>query len=230
MAGDRLECDEATKTDGKESRRRGLCGLRLEDDSPEDGGDDSVAVDGSPRCLCDSDDIYMDLILEVMSTLQVPKTIDLMSTKCISFSVGTTVFKFGADDLSRLLEIDAMQGLNEEELDNRVLDVPKYAAILLIQYALSRSICGRLNSSGVAQNLDMLCLYGIVKKKNIHLGWVFAYLFQKQNNTKVKAIFLRPYGDMLAILEPEKRAGKRARRAAVIQEEEEDLEEEMSRA
>nr|GMC64008.1 Transposon Ty3-I Gag-Pol polyprotein [Ipomoea batatas] len=70
------------------------------------------------------DAIYPDLVLEVMTTLQVPKTIDLMSTKCISFTVGSIVFQFSLDDLSRYLEIDAMQGLSEEELEERETDVP----------------------------------------------------------------------------------------------------------
>nr|GMC53725.1 replication protein A 70 kDa DNA-binding subunit B-like [Ipomoea batatas] len=39
----------------------------------------------------------------------------------------------------------------------------------------------------------MLCLYGMVKRVNIHLGWVFAFLFQKQSYPKVKALFIGPY-------------------------------------
>nr|GMC71845.1 hypothetical protein Iba_chr03bCG6330 [Ipomoea batatas] len=58
------------------------------------------------------DEIYPDLVLEVMTTLQIPKTIDLMSTKCICFTVGSIAFQFSLDDLSRYLEIDAMQGLS----------------------------------------------------------------------------------------------------------------------
>nr|GMD05280.1 hypothetical protein GOBAR_AA35343 [Ipomoea batatas] len=164
------------------------------------------------------DAIYPDLVLEVMTTLQVPKTIDLMSTKCISFTVGSTVFQFSPDDLSRYLEIDAMQGLSEEELEHRETDVPnmlefwtelsgsntRYDAsssksslfskpLKVIQHTLSRSICGRQYSTGVAQTLDMLCLYGMVKKVNVHLGWVFAFLFQKQSYPKVKTLFVGPY-------------------------------------
>nr|GMD44008.1 hypothetical protein GOBAR_AA35343 [Ipomoea batatas] len=164
------------------------------------------------------DAIYPDLVLEVMTTLQVPKTIDLMSTKCISFTVGSIVFQFSPDDLSRYLEIDAMQGLSEEELEERETDVPnllefwtelsgsntRYDAssskssffskpLKVIQHTLSRSICGRQYSTGVAQTLDMLCLYGMVKKVNIHLGWVFAFLFQKQSYPKVKTLFVGPY-------------------------------------
>nr|GMD88537.1 hypothetical protein GOBAR_AA35343 [Ipomoea batatas] len=164
------------------------------------------------------DAIYPDLVLEVMTTLQVLKTIDLMSTKCICFIVGSIVFQFSPDDPSRYLEIDAMQGLSEEELEEREIDVPnmlefwtelsgsntRYDAsssksslfskpLKLIQHTLSRSICGRQNSTGVAQTLDMLCLYGMVKKVNIHLGWVFAFLFQKQSYPKVKALFVGPY-------------------------------------
>nr|GMD06516.1 hypothetical protein GOBAR_AA35343 [Ipomoea batatas] len=162
--------------------------------------------------------IYPDLVFEVMTTLQVPKTIDLMSTKCISFTVGSIVFQFSPDDLSRYLEIDAMQGLSEEELEQRETDVPnmlqfwtelsgsntRYDAsssksslfskpLKLIQHALSRSICGRQYSTGVAQTLDMLCLYGMVKKVNVHLGWVLAFLFQKQSYPKVKTLFVGPY-------------------------------------
>nr|GMC95295.1 hypothetical protein Iba_scaffold921270CG0010 [Ipomoea batatas] len=64
------------------------------------------------------DDIYPDFVLEVMTTLQIPKKIDLMST--MHFTVGFIVFKFSFDDLSRYLEIDAMQGLTGD----RELDVP----------------------------------------------------------------------------------------------------------
>nr|GMC47440.1 replication protein A 70 kDa DNA-binding subunit B-like [Ipomoea batatas] len=39
----------------------------------------------------------------------------------------------------------------------------------------------------------MLCLYGMVKRVNIHLGWVFTFLFQKQSYPKVKALFIGPY-------------------------------------
>nr|GMC51754.1 uncharacterized protein LOC109169324 [Ipomoea batatas]GMC53455.1 uncharacterized protein LOC109169324 [Ipomoea batatas]GMD53988.1 uncharacterized protein LOC109169324 [Ipomoea batatas] len=45
------------------------------------------------------DDIYPDFVLEVMTTLQIPKKIDLMST--MHFTVGFIVFKFSFDDLSR---------------------------------------------------------------------------------------------------------------------------------
>nr|GMD51198.1 hypothetical protein GOBAR_AA35343 [Ipomoea batatas] len=128
------------------------------------------------------------------------------------------VLEFSPDDLSRYLEIDAMQGLSEEELEERETDVPnllefwtelsgsntRYEAsssksslfskpLKLIQHTLSRSICGRQYSTGVAQTLDMLCLYGMVKKVNIHLGWVFAFLFQKQSYPKVKTLFVGPY-------------------------------------
>nr|GMD29384.1 hypothetical protein Iba_chr08fCG2600 [Ipomoea batatas] len=71
------------------------------------------------------DEIYPDLVLEVMTTLQIPKTIDLMSTKCICFTVGSIVFQFSPDDLSRYLEIDAMQGLSEEELEERDTIIPE---------------------------------------------------------------------------------------------------------
>nr|GME11606.1 hypothetical protein GOBAR_AA35343 [Ipomoea batatas] len=128
------------------------------------------------------------------------------------------VFEFSLDDLSRYLEIDAMQGLSEEELEQRETDVPnmlefwtelsgsttRYDAsssksslfskpLKLIQHALSRSIYGRQYSTGVAQTLDMLCLYGMVKKVNVHLGWVLAFLFQKQSYPKVKTLFVGPY-------------------------------------
>nr|GMD66326.1 hypothetical protein GOBAR_AA35343 [Ipomoea batatas] len=128
------------------------------------------------------------------------------------------VLEFSPDDLSRYLEIDAMQGLSEEELEQRETDVPnmlqfwtelsgsntRYDAsssksslfskpLKLIQHTLSRSICGRQYSTGVAQTLDMLCLYGMVKKVNVHLGWVFAFLFQKQSYLKVKTLFVGPY-------------------------------------
>nr|GLL46806.1 hypothetical protein GOBAR_AA35343 [Ipomoea trifida] len=153
------------------------------------------------------DAIYPDLVLEVMTTLQVPKTIDLMSTKCISFTVGSIVFQFSPNDLSRYLEIDAMQGLSEEELEQRETDVPnmlefwtelsgsntRYDASSSKSSLFSKPICGRQYSTGVAQTLDMLCLYGMVKKVNVHLGWVFAFLFQKQSYPKVKTLFVGPY-------------------------------------
>nr|GMD62275.1 hypothetical protein GOBAR_AA35343 [Ipomoea batatas] len=200
------------------------------------------------------DEIYPDLVLEVMTTLQIPKTIDLMSTKCICFTVGSIVFQFSPDDLSRYLEIDAMQGLSEEELEERELEVPnmqefwtelsgtntRYDAsssksslfskpVKLIQYALSRSICGRQNSTGVAQTLDMLCLYGMVRKVNIHLGWVFAFLFQKQSYPKLKEnkseidkdMLLSIFKDMQAIIEPGRNSRKRARRGVAAQAQEE---------
>lgn len=59
-----------------------------------------------------------------MATLQVPTQIDLISTKCISFSVGAVTFKFSADDLIRIMGIDVIPRLTEEELPNRALNVP----------------------------------------------------------------------------------------------------------
>nr|GMD73042.1 hypothetical protein Iba_chr12fCG14490 [Ipomoea batatas] len=112
------------------------------------------------------DAIYPDLVLEVMTTLQVPKTIDLMSTKCISFTVGSIVFQFSLDDLSRYLEIDAMQGLSEEELEGRETNVPN-----MLEFWTELLTC----------------------RENIHLGWVFAFLFQKQSYPKVKTLFVGPY-------------------------------------
>nr|GMD37393.1 hypothetical protein Iba_chr09eCG8870 [Ipomoea batatas] len=130
-----------------------------------------------------------------------------MSTKCISFTVGSIVFQFSPDDLSRYLEIDAMQGLSDEELEDREIDVPnllelqtelsgsntRYDASSSKSSLFSKPLCGRQYSTGVAQTLDMLCLYGMVKKVNIHIGWVFAFLFQKQSYPKVKTLFVGPY-------------------------------------
>nr|GMD34973.1 transmembrane protein, putative [Ipomoea batatas] len=98
------------------------------------------------------DAIYPDLVLEVMTTLQVPKTIDLMSTKCISFTVGSIVFQFSPDDLSRYLEIDAMQGLSEEELEQRETDMQENKTeinrdILLSLFKDMRAILGPVGNT-----------------------------------------------------------------------------------
>nr|GMC75286.1 Transposon Ty3-I Gag-Pol polyprotein [Ipomoea batatas] len=83
----------------------------------------------------------------------------------------------------------------------------------LIQHTLSRSICSHQYSTGVAQTLDMLCLYGMENKTEID-----------------RDILLSLFKDMRAILGPVGNTRKRARRGAAAQaqdraEEEEENEE-----
>lgn len=62
-----------------------------------------------------------------------------------------------------------------------------------LQYVLAHSICGRRQSSGKVSQMDLLCLYGIIKIKSVHLGFVLGCLFQNLHSEKVDSIFLGSY-------------------------------------
>lgn len=153
------------------------------------------------------EEIYADLVQEVLATLQVPKSFDHASTQCIYFMVGKRAFRYSLDELSAAMGFDEIQNLSQHDKERRWIDIPRRQEFWeelthkntqfrsskvnssdfvkkehkFLQYVLAHSICGRRQSSGKVSHTDLLCLYGIIKKKNIHLGYVLGSLFQNQH-------------------------------------------------
>nr|GMC53726.1 probable leucine-rich repeat receptor-like protein kinase At1g35710 [Ipomoea batatas] len=62
-----------------------------------------------------------------------------------------------------------------------------------MHHVISRSICGRFESSGKVNHVDMPCLYGMLKKVRVHMGVILAKLLLNQHSDKVRTMFLGPY-------------------------------------
>ncbi|XP_031095185.1 uncharacterized protein LOC115999477 [Ipomoea triloba] len=62
-----------------------------------------------------------------------------------------------------------------------------------MQYILSHSICGHFDSTSFVSHADMLCLYGMIKGKRVHMGVVVGNLFINQHPPKGVSLFLGPY-------------------------------------
>nr|GLL39753.1 hypothetical protein JCGZ_11284 [Ipomoea trifida] len=167
------------------------------------------------------EDIHIDLVHDVMATLKVHRLFNDPSSPAISFRLGSRNMQFTMDDLSRLLTFDKLQGYspeakferltflrNEKEFKDEIAIAqgclkPSQAAhnstinfikqeYKVIQYVLSRSICGRQSGSKVSR-MDYLCLYGIIKQVPIHMGVVVAHLFRSQSKMQVPSIFVGPF-------------------------------------
>nr|GMC95763.1 hypothetical protein Iba_chr05cCG11700 [Ipomoea batatas] len=69
------------------------------------------------------EDTYTSVLVEVMTTMKLPKFDGLTCSPCMQFYVGHTMFKFSPDDISELMGFGPIQQLTEEERDNRVTNV-----------------------------------------------------------------------------------------------------------
>nr|GMC99780.1 hypothetical protein Iba_chr05eCG8960 [Ipomoea batatas] len=131
------------------------------------------------------EDTHVDLLLEVMTTLQIPKNFELTYTKCVSFTMGRVLFQFSADELSDLMGFRDVQQLPEQDFRNRCVQVANTQAFWeeltrgttqfrsskvrstsfkkkehkFMQYVLSHSIYGRFDSTDSVSHADMLCPY-----------------------------------------------------------------------
>nr|GMC89285.1 hypothetical protein Iba_chr04eCG18050 [Ipomoea batatas] len=126
--------------------------------------------------LFERKDSYPAVLVEVITTLKIPKDDGLTYSPCMMFFVGHTQFKFSADEISDLIGFRQVQQLTEEEMENRVGQKEHR----FMHYVLSHSICGRFDVTSSVSHADMLCLYGMVKRKWIHMGVVVSNLFTNQ--------------------------------------------------
>nr|GLL21355.1 hypothetical protein Itr_chr03CG02570 [Ipomoea trifida] len=65
-----------------------------------------------------AEDTYKSVLVEVMTTMKLPKFDGLTSSPCVQFHVGHTMFRFSPDDLSDLMGFGPILQLTEEERDN----------------------------------------------------------------------------------------------------------------
>nr|GMC77762.1 hypothetical protein GOBAR_AA03375 [Ipomoea batatas] len=119
-----------------------------------------------------AEDTYKSVLMEVMTTMKLPKFDGLTSNPCVQFH------------------------LTEEERDNRVANVPniqrfweeltdgtsvyrssrsRSSAFLkrehkFMQYQLGHSVCGRFDATSSVNHADLFCLYGMVKHVRLHMG------------------------------------------------------------
>nr|GMD34265.1 hypothetical protein GOBAR_AA21570 [Ipomoea batatas] len=142
-----------------------------------------------------AEDTYKSVLMEVMTTMKLPKFDGLMSSPCVQFH------------------------LTEEERDNRVANVPNIQrfweeltngtsvyrsshsrsfAFLkrehkFMQYQLGHSVCGRFDATSSVNHADLFCLYGMVKHVRLHMGVVIWNLFMNQYYPRGTALYLGPY-------------------------------------
>nr|GMC73512.1 hypothetical protein Iba_chr03cCG1690 [Ipomoea batatas] len=119
-----------------------------------------------------AEDTYKSVLVEVMTTMKLPKFDGLTSSPCVQFH------------------------LTEEERDNRVANVPNIQRFweeltngtsvyrsshsrsfaflkrehMFMQYQLGHSVCGRFDATSSVNHADLFCLYGMVKHVRLHMG------------------------------------------------------------
>nr|GMD62656.1 CSC1-like protein At3g54510 [Ipomoea batatas] len=166
-----------------------------------------------------NEDTYKSVLVEVMTTLKLPKFDGLTSTACIQFHIGHTMFRFSPDELSDLMGFGPVQQLTEEEKLDRVANVPniqqfwaeltggtsvfrsshsRSSAFIkkehkFMQYQLGHSITGRFDATSSVNHADLFCLYGMVKGVRLHMGVVLWNLFKNQYYMRGTAMYLGPY-------------------------------------
>nr|GMD78373.1 hypothetical protein Iba_chr13cCG12390 [Ipomoea batatas] len=69
-------------------------------------------------------DTHQSLLVEVMTTMKLPKFDGLTSCVCVQFHIGHTMFRFSPDRLSDLMGFGPVQQLTEEEKFDQVANVP----------------------------------------------------------------------------------------------------------
>lgn len=142
-----------------------------------------------------------------------------MDAKSIDFSTGGVSFHLSPSDIDRLMGFQEMQNILVERTARLILEVPnpqafwgelfqdrskfyysrKYSSDFiknfhkLLQYTIAHSIGGRSHSNSKINHMDFLCLYGIIKKVPVSLGFVIANLFMSHHNENVIEIYIRPY-------------------------------------
>nr|GMC86701.1 hypothetical protein Iba_chr04dCG13330 [Ipomoea batatas] len=152
------------------------------------------------------EDTYTSVLVEVMTTMKLPKFDGLTCSPCMQFHVGHTMFIFSPDEISDLMGFGPIHQLTEEERDNRVTKVGNTQAFWeelkdgttefssshnrsvafikkehrFMQYVLSHSVCGRYDATSSVNHANMLCLYGMVKRVRLHMGVVIWNLFKNQ--------------------------------------------------
>nr|GMC71355.1 hypothetical protein GOBAR_AA21570 [Ipomoea batatas] len=142
-----------------------------------------------------AEDTYKSMLMEVMTTMKLPKFDGLTSSPCVQFH------------------------LTKEERDKRVANVPNIqrfweeltdgtsvyrssrsrSSVFLkrehkfMQYQLGHSVCGRFDATSSVNHADLFCLYGMVKYVRLHMGVVIWNLFMNQNYPRGAALYLGPY-------------------------------------
>nr|GMD12761.1 hypothetical protein Iba_chr07aCG6610 [Ipomoea batatas]GMD12763.1 hypothetical protein Iba_chr07aCG6630 [Ipomoea batatas] len=166
-----------------------------------------------------ADDTHKVVLVEVMTTMKLPKFDGLTSSPCVQFHVAHIMFRFSPDDLSDLKRFCPVQQLTEEERDNRVANVPNIqqfweeltdgtsvcrschscsSAFLkrehkFMQYLLGHLVCGRFDATSSVNHADLFCLYGMVKHVMLHMGVVIWNLFKNLYHPRGAALYLGPY-------------------------------------
>nr|GMD63651.1 hypothetical protein GOBAR_AA34069 [Ipomoea batatas] len=166
-----------------------------------------------------NEDTHKDLLVEVMTTMKLPKFDGLTSSVCVQFHIGHTMFWFSPDRLSDLMGFGPVQQLTEEEKFDRFTNVPnvqEFWAELkdgtiefrsshsrsseflklehkFMQYQLGHSITGRFDATSSVNHADLFCLYGIVKRVRLHMGVVVWNLMKNQYYMHGSALYLGPY-------------------------------------
>nr|GMC64173.1 hypothetical protein GOBAR_AA35343 [Ipomoea batatas] len=129
------------------------------------------------------------------------------------------LLEFSADELSDLMGFKDVQQIHEEELGNRCAQVANAQALWeeltrsktlfksskvkstlfikkehkFMHYVLSHSICGRYDSTSSVSPADLLCLYGMITIRRVHMGVVVGNLFINQQPPKGLGLYLGPY-------------------------------------
>nr|GMD83489.1 hypothetical protein GOBAR_AA05421 [Ipomoea batatas] len=165
------------------------------------------------------EDTHQSLLVEVMTIMKLPKFDGLTSSVCVQFHIGHTMFRFSPNRLSDLMGFSLVQQLTEEEKFDRVANVPNVQEFWeelidgttvfksshsrssefrkkehkFMQYLLGHSITGRFDATSSVNHADLLCLYGMVKRVQLHMGVVIWNLMKNQYYLRGVALYLGPY-------------------------------------
>nr|GMD95517.1 putative retrotransposon Orf1 [Ipomoea batatas] len=165
------------------------------------------------------EDTHQNLLVEVMTTMKLPKFDGLTSSVCVQFHIGHTMFRFSPDRLSDLMGFGPVQQFTEEEKFDQVANVPNVQEFWeelidgttefksshsrssefrkkehkFMQYLMGHSITGRFDATSSVNHADLFCLYGMVKRVRLHMGVVIWNLMKNQYYLRGVALYLGPY-------------------------------------
>lgn len=163
--------------------------------------------------------IYPDLVQEVLTTLQVPKTISKVDGKCIYFTVGGIAFHLSPDDIYRLMGFEELETQTVYDVARRHLEVPRPQAFWeelskdrsrFFYSACAPPISSRTPTHSYITLLltqfaegpihprkstkwNFLCLYAMIKKVLVHFRMIMAKLFHSHHNPNITKIYIGPY-------------------------------------
>ncbi|CAH9075177.1 unnamed protein product [Cuscuta europaea] len=163
---------------------------------------------------------YKEITCEVLSSFKAPKTFDNVFLPVIKFRAFGESHIISVSDISTHLGFNTL--LDVARFEGSILDIPPEVnrkdfgksiapgasdykpqtapstalhpfQFQVVHALLSSTVSGRAELSGKVSATDLFCLWCMINERRSIFGALFARLFLRQANYRVKAIFAGPY-------------------------------------